>query len=388
VEELPRILSILSPAHHIASAMALDNLFEVAPPPLAQNMREALAQCLIFLHHLRKIYFLASSLGAPLAASQGPRSRTPNALVPHHVLDEMMAGVALAQEAASILGGRADHPLTASAGGVSRFLKEGHYGRLSEIADSCLSYVLRIREFVDGKIIGAGSTLNELMSLSIRPMASMTLESMQSEAALTDPTGTETVRFSPDKTLDTLELRSEPWTYLPFVHLKGKDWQGPMSEQTGGLYFVGPLARLNRNQPAETALAEAERQRLVDSIGPFPHFSVMAAYGSLVVELIEAAERMKELYTQERLTGPQIRTIPSRSGHTGCAAFEAPEGFIYHRYGVDERGIVEDLTVLDASAENNALRCLLTQSIVEDAVARNKPWDTTKKIIELSLLPF
>jgi F420-non-reducing hydrogenase large subunit len=44
VEELPRILTLLSPAHHLASAKALDRLFGVEPPPMALNMREGLLQ--------------------------------------------------------------------------------------------------------------------------------------------------------------------------------------------------------------------------------------------------------------------------------------------------------------------------------------------------------
>ncbi|HID29407.1 MAG TPA: Ni/Fe hydrogenase subunit alpha, partial [Desulfobacterales bacterium] len=38
VEELSRILTIINPAHHLASARALDRLFAVEPPPLARNM--------------------------------------------------------------------------------------------------------------------------------------------------------------------------------------------------------------------------------------------------------------------------------------------------------------------------------------------------------------
>src|SRR6266545_3096062 len=58
VEELPRILSILSPAHHLCAAQALDRLFAVEPPPVAKNMREALRLALFFRHHLRTFYFL------------------------------------------------------------------------------------------------------------------------------------------------------------------------------------------------------------------------------------------------------------------------------------------------------------------------------------------
>src|SRR5512144_1034409 len=53
VEELPRILSILSPAHHLCAAQALDGLFGVEPPPVAKNVREALRLALFFRHHVR-----------------------------------------------------------------------------------------------------------------------------------------------------------------------------------------------------------------------------------------------------------------------------------------------------------------------------------------------
>ena len=37
VEELPRILPILAPAHHLTAALALDRLFQVDPPDLVRN---------------------------------------------------------------------------------------------------------------------------------------------------------------------------------------------------------------------------------------------------------------------------------------------------------------------------------------------------------------
>src|SRR5512142_3314210 len=55
VEELPRILSILSPAHHLCAAQALDRLFGVEPTPLAKNVREALRLALFYRHHVRKL---------------------------------------------------------------------------------------------------------------------------------------------------------------------------------------------------------------------------------------------------------------------------------------------------------------------------------------------
>jgi len=52
-----------------------------------------------------------------------------------------MRHVSLAQEAAIILGGRADHPVTAVAGGVSRALRDEHHPRLA--ADDRVPFVAR-----------------------------------------------------------------------------------------------------------------------------------------------------------------------------------------------------------------------------------------------------
>lgn len=65
VEEMPRIVGILSPAHHLVSAMALDKLFKAPPPDLAVNMREALLQTQFMNSHIRKLYFFLSSSANP-----------------------------------------------------------------------------------------------------------------------------------------------------------------------------------------------------------------------------------------------------------------------------------------------------------------------------------
>lgn len=387
-EELPRILSILSPSHHIASAIALDNLFAVPPPSTARNIREALLQSLTFIHHSRKLFFLLSSFGNPIGQREEIMGRTAPSPVPHHVLDEIMQGTALAQEAASILGGRHAHPVTAVAGGVSRLIKEVHYRRLSEIAEFCLPYALRLRDIFREKIVRGGNGLYKLMSLPVCPITSVTFCGMEDSVVLTGESGIDSARFSPNKTPDMLETICEPWTYLPFVHMKGTIWEGPISAQTSGLLFVGSLARLNRCKPASTPQAEEERQQLVSFLGPLPHFSAIAGYWSLVVELIQTAETMKDLFMEEKLTGLEVRTIASNPVRYAHGALEAPEGFIYHEYETDERGIVEHVTVLDAAAENNALRSLLIQNMVDDAVVGGKPWAKAKKNIELSLVPF
>lgn len=384
VEELPRILTILSPSHHIAAAAALDDLFGITIPPAAENIRKALGESLTLINHSRRLFFLLSSPGNPLGHREDPRRKT--ASFHRWVIDEAMRGILLFEEAASILGGRYPHPVTAIAGGVSRPIKEVYYARLGEIARACLPYALRLRDMFVDTVAGNGS--HDPMNLPFRSVSSITYSETEKAVVLTDPSGAESTRFAPDKVSENLEIVSEPWTYLPFVRRKGKTWEGPISARTEGLFLVGPMARFNRCLQAETPRAEEERQRLVATLGPPPHFSAIAGYWSLVIELIASAERIGELFSEEKLAGPESRAVATGQGRSGLAAYEAPEGFLCHRYEVDERGLVEEVTILDAAAENNGMRSLLIQKVVEEAAAGQRPWDEAQKTIELSLAPF
>ena len=386
VEELPRILSILSPAHHLCAAQALDRLFGVEPPPVAQNMREALRLALFFRHHLRTFYFLVTSLENPFAdfwsqeAQRGPHGLRP-------LLEDLMRHVSLAQEAAIILGGRADHPVTAIAGGVSRALKEEHHARLAEIAAACRSCAERLGEFLREQVFPQGKVLAEIRGLEAGPMASLTLAPEPDGLVLRDARGAETERFGAAALFDKVGLHQESWSYEPFAFLKAKGWQ-ELGAAPDSLFFVGPLARLNDGQPLATPLAEAERQRLVEALGPFPRFEVVAAYWALLVELLGSAEGLVALCEVEKLSGPVLRAIPKAVGQEGHAALESPRGLIYHHFRADERGLVVEAQVLDTATANNGLFGILAQRAVEASLARKEPWEETKKRIELSLLAY
>ena len=398
VEELPRILTMMSPAHHLVSAMALDRLFGVEPPPMALNMRQALLQAHVFRHHLRKLYFLISSRQNPFQIHRKGGSRGALQLIPPHFLDEIMHHEALSQEAATILGGRCDHPLSAVTGGVSRFLKEDYYHRLSEIAQFCLAFANRLSEFFRDAVFGDGKLLDGSQNLQIEPMASLTLSEKDGDVVLTDRLGKEKDRFTPDMMFKKIDIYTASWTREPFACIQGSS-ENP-GGKTGDMFhsefpvpnphflFVGPLARLNSREALESSLAEEERQRLIEALGSFPHFGVVAAYWALVVELLQAAEKMNGLYVEEKLTGPAIRTIPSEIGEIGFAALESPQGLIYHHYRTDKRGIVEEIEILGTRTVNNALRCLLTQKAVESAPFREQAVKETQNRIEISLLPF
>jgi F420-non-reducing hydrogenase large subunit len=387
-EELPRILGMLSPAHHLVSAMALDKLFNVEPTDLAVNMREACLQAQFIRHHMRKIYFLLSSTINPFRDYSMRETAETESQFPYQLLDEVMNCVALAQEAATILGGRADHPLSAVPGGVSRFLKETHYPRLSEISQQCVKFAGYLARVLRESLFRGSKAMDDLQEFRFHPMVSLTTGNGNGNVIVRNREGKDTDQIASDKVFEKIGLHQEAWSYEPFAFLKEKGWSTFEPESSDSLYFVGPLARLNDGNELQYPLAEEERQQLTQTLGPFPHFSVAAAYWSLVVEAIQAAEKMIELCAQDKLTGPAIRNMPSETGVVGYAILESPQGLISHRYEADNQAIIHDIQILDTSAENNALLCFLVRRAVEQSFIGEGRLEEAKSRIEVGLLPF
>jgi sulfhydrogenase subunit alpha len=331
---------------------------------------------------------LLSAYGNPLAEPTGPRGRRDLSPVPRPVLDAAMEHLGLIQEAATILGGRSDHPLTAVAGGVSRFLKEGHYPRLAEIASASLEYARRLGEFLHSRVLAEGRIFSELTAVPSVQLASLTYDPTADLIGLVDASGQAQETFSPAEAAEKLAWHQEPWTYQPFLYLKARGWQDLEASDHAGSFFVGPLARLNRNREIATEEAEAERQRLIEALGQPPLYGLAAAVWMMLVELLEAGESLVALCTIENLSGPEIRHVPQSMGEVAQAALEAPEGLIFHRVQVDGQARVLNLEVFEATSANNALRCLLTQAVVAEALAQGRPLNSAQRSLELGLLPF
>ncbi len=385
VEEMPRIVSILAPSHHLTAALALDRLFQVDPPDLAKNMRTALLQAQYTTAHLQKFFFLMTTRQDPLAdfrvfnrsGAQPRRSR--------RIVEKIMRHAALSQEAEDILGGRHNHPLTAVAGGVSRYLKEGHYQRLTDISDALLPFACELADLVRDEFLRDGGILSQWKHVDLPALAGLRLAE-DGKIALTTVDGSGSQQFNAEQLGDIIALRQEEWTFQPFAYFKEKDWQGV--EQSEGVFFVGPLARFNAGQEAATPLAEEERGRMITSVGSPPVYTVAAAYCALAVELIQSAETLKRLCHPEKLAGPALRTIPVTKADSTWAALETPQGLSWHRYQVDAEGIVQAATIIDAPAANNVFKCRLAGQLVRAAMEQKEKPDAIREKAAVAMLPF
>jgi len=238
VEELPRLVTLLSPAHHLAAALALDRLGEVTPPEMAQNMREGLRLALTYRRHLRKLYFLLLAWENPWANGDSLGSRRRSHTFPPRLMDDAWRHLSLAQEAVAILGGRFDHPVTAVAGGVSRFLKEEHYARLAVIAGACRDFALSFSDFLASQVFLWGREEGWLAA-ELPPLPSLTLSTPEEQFVRRDGRGQEQERFTAPALWEKVGRHQEPWTYEDFAYFREQGWQHLEPTSVDHLFAVG-----------------------------------------------------------------------------------------------------------------------------------------------------
>ena len=115
-------------------------------------------------------------------------------------------------------------------------------------------------------------------------------------------------------------------------------------------YFVGPLARLNLNYEmlrpvARTAAEESGLQLPLKN--PFKNLLARA------IELVEVCDAAIELAKSYSPEGPSFAPITVKEGQ-GAGASEAPRGLLYHRYIVDEQGMIRFAKITPPTAQNFA----------------------------------
>jgi coenzyme F420-reducing hydrogenase alpha subunit len=115
-----------------------------------------------------------------------------------------------------------------------------------------------------------------------------------------------------------------------------------------GTYLVGPLARFNLNfDRLSPEVQAAARQVGLEPVcrNPFKSLLVRA------VELLFACEEAMRLLAQYVPPDPPFLTARTRAA-TGHGCTEAPRGFLYHRYRLDEIGVIQDARIIPPTAQN------------------------------------
>jgi F420-non-reducing hydrogenase large subunit len=176
---------------------------------------------------------------------------------------------------------------------------------------------------------------------------------------VTAPDGKEFAKFAPPKYLDVIAEHVEPWSYVKFPYLKQVGWNGFADGAGSGIYSVAPLARLNASDGMATPEAQKAYEELVATLGGKPVHHTLANHWARVIEMLQAAETLRELADDPLLTGKEIRTLPTEKPTVGVGIVEAPRGTLIHHYETDERGLITKANLIVAT-QNNAGRIAMS----------------------------
>lgn len=131
-----------------------------------------------------------------------------------------------------------------------------------------------------------------------------------------------------------------------------------------GAYFVGPLARYNLNFERLSPLAQEAASAA--GLGPL----CRNPFQSIIVRSVEVLyafdEALRIIEQYERPEQSAIELHPRAS--MGYAITEAPRGILYHRYRLDDEGLILDAKIIPPTSQNqktieNDLRHYVEQAI-------------------------
>ena len=148
-----------------------------------------------------------------------------------------------------------------------------------------------------------------------------------------------------DRYWDRITEEVKDWSYMKFPYLReiGPD---------DGWYRVGPLTRVTRCDFIPTPLADRERREFLAFDDGRPARSTLGFHWARMIEMLHAAESIKDLLHDDDLLGHDLVVSGERQAR-GVCVIEAPRGTLIHHYRVDEHDQVVRANLIVSTTHNN-----------------------------------
>ena len=397
-EDMPQITSricgVCPWAHHTASAKTLDDLYKVEPPSPAKKIRELAYNIFMLEDHALHVYVL----GGPdfIVGPKAPKEERNILGVVKKVGKEVGLRVIRARkmlrDANTMLGGKTIHPVLGLPGGVSKHVSEEEAEKIKKVADEAVDFalftlkvfkdiVLSNKEYVDLITSEAYTHRTYYMGLVDEKNHVNFYDGM---IRVVDPDGKEYAKFDVHQYTDYIAEHVEPWTYVRFSYLRPVGWKGLVDGADSGIMSVAPLARLNAADGMATPKAQEAYEEMYETLGGKPVHHTLANHWARVIEMIYAAERIKELAEDPELTDPNVRNIPTETPSVGMGVVEAPRGTLIHHYETDERGVIKRANLLVATQHNSARIALSVDKAARSLIRGGKVDEGLLNMVEMA----
>ena len=338
-EDMPQITSricgVCPTAHHMAATKALDDLYKVEPPPTGRKIRELVYNTFMLEDHALHVYILGrTGLHRRPGRAQGAAERRRGH--PEGRRGRRQEGHRHAAAAARpdhrYFGGKVIHPVLGLPGGVAKGLARTTCRASSNSPRTAWSSPSspcrcsrtsssRTTEYV--KLITSDTYTHRPTTWGWWTRSNQ-VNFYDGKIRVVDPSGKEYAKFPAQKYLDYIAEHVEPWSYVKFCYLKPLGWKGFVDGPESGVYAVAPLARLNVADGMATPEAQKAYEEYFATLGGKPVHHTLANHWARVIEMLQAAERMRELRQRSRDHGQGHPDHPDGHAHGGHRRGRSP----------------------------------------------------------------
>ncbi len=348
-----RLCGICPVSHHLAAAKATDVIVGADQlTPTAEKMRRLMHYGQTFQSHALHFYHLASpdllfGFDAPVAQRNvfGVIDAFPE------VATKAVLMRKFGQEVIKATAGKKVHGTGAVPGGINKNLSIEERDALAKDVDERLGWAVEGLALCKDVTVKGGQMLLDFGSFPSNHVSIVRedgcLDLYDGKLRARDAEGgTIFDQVAPADYLDYIKEEVRPWSYMkfPYITSLGKE---------KGWYRVGPLSRINNCDYIDTEIAEKERQEFMALGGGKPINATMAYHWARMIELVHAAEKIKELLADPDLQGDDL-VVTGERRNRGVAWIEAPRGTLFHHYETNpETDQIELANLIVSTTHNN-----------------------------------
>ena len=318
-----RICGICPAAHQMSSVQAIEMALGITPSPEIRALRRLLYCGEWIESHALHIYMLQApdffDRESALTLAKSHQGLVRQGLELKKIGNEIM----------TIVGGRSVHPISVRVGGFWKAPDR--------------SALLELKPRLEWALQAACNTVKFAAALKLpdfAPNYEFVALSDAQEYAINEGT------IVSSKGLD-IAIKDFEQFFLE-EHVAHSTALHSVRADVGSSYFVGPLARLNLNYQH---LPSAARQAANECGIPWPCSNPYAGIVARALEVVMACEESLRIIDAYQVPDPVCVEYDTRAGE-GCAATEAPRGLLYHRYRINDQGIVQSARIVPPTCQN------------------------------------
>ena len=355
-----RLCGICPVSHHLAAAKAMDVIVGAGTgdglTPVAEKMRRLMHYGQIFQSHVLHFFHLVSP-DLLFGINADPTIRNIIGVAMEHK-ELAVQGVMMrkfGQEIIKVTAGKKIHGTGAIPGGINKnlsieerdkFLKgedplnvDKMIGWSLSVIDFFRNYHAKNSELIDNMAAFPSNHLS-----LVRKDGAMDL--YHGVVRAVDANGKKILHdVDPQDYLDYIGEEVKSWTYMKFPFLIEYGTEK-------GWYRVGPLARLNTVDFIPSPLAQKEFEIYKAYTKGKPNNMSMHTHWARLIEVLHAAEMMKELLNDSDLQDDNL-LIKGNKVYEGVGILEAPRGTLFHHYRINDQDLIEMANLIVSTTNNN-----------------------------------